>query len=65
MCILYHTETSSDIHMKQFCEACKLKNLIKKPTCFKKIDNPSGIDFILKKHYKYFQDLGTFNVWLP
>ena len=51
--------------MKQFCEACKLKNLIKKRTCFKKIDNPSGIDFILKKHYKYFQDLGTFNVWLP
>ena len=38
--------------MKEFCETYSLDNLIKEPTCFKSVDNPSSIDVILtnKKH---------------
>ena len=39
-------------NMREFCETYSLENLVKEPTCFKSIDNPSSIDIILtnKKH---------------
>jgi exonuclease III len=38
--------------MGEFCDMYMLENLIKEPTCFKNIENPSSIDVILtnKKH---------------
>ena len=33
--------------IKTFCEICKLRNLIKEPTCFKNLENPTCIDLIL------------------
>ena len=60
----FNVETSQ-IHIKQLCETCNLKNLIKKPTCFKNIDNPSCIGLILPNDYKFFQNLGAFVTGLP
>ena len=37
-----------DSPMKTFGEIYKLRNLIKEPTCFKKPENPTCIDLILK-----------------
>ena len=42
----FNAETSED-DMKLFCTSYNLKNLVKKPACFKNIDNPSCIDLIL------------------
>ena len=46
---------TSNIIIEQYCETYNLKNLIKKSTCFKNIDNPSCIDLILTNHYKCSQ----------
>ena len=43
----FNAETSED-DMKLFCTSYNLKNLVKKPTCFKNIDNPSWIDLVKK-----------------
>ena len=37
-----------------FCGRYALKKLIKEPTCFKIIENPSSIDVILTNKYKSF-----------
>ena len=39
----FNSEMSED-HMKNFCETYNLTNLIKEPTCFKSVENPSCID---------------------
>ena len=46
--------------MKQFCASYNLRSLIKKPTCFKSVDNPSCIDLILRNHPKCFQNSGVY-----
>ena len=42
--------------MKSFCNTYNLKCLVKEPTCFKNIDNPSCIDLILTNKPSYFQN---------
>ena len=46
--------------MEKFCASCSLKSLIKEPTCFKSVDNPSCIDLILTNHPKCFQNSGVY-----
>ena len=54
-----NTEVSNSF-MEQFCASCNLKSLIKEPTCFKSVDNPSCIDLILANHPKCFQNSCVF-----
>ena len=42
--------------MQTFCDTYNLKSLVKKPTCFKNLDNPSCIDLILTNRIKSFQN---------
>ena len=46
--------------MKQFCASYNLKSLIKEPTCFRSVDNPSCIDLILTNDPKCFQNSGVY-----
>ena len=41
--------------MSIFCTTYNLKNLVKEPTCFKNVENPSCIDLILTNKPLYFQ----------
>ena len=41
--------------MCEFCELYNLKNLVKEPTCFKNLENPSSIDLILTNRHRSFQ----------
>ena len=50
----------SNSFMEQFCASYNLKSLIKEPTCFKSVDNPSCIDLILTNHPKCFQNSGVY-----
>ena len=54
-----NTEVSNSF-MEQFCASYNLKSLIKEPTCFKSVDNPSCIDLILTNHPKCFQKSGVY-----
>ena len=38
-----------------FCNTYNLKSLVKEPTCFKSIENPSCVDLILTNKFLYFQ----------
>ena len=42
--------------MQFFCGTYNLESLVKEPTCFKNIDNPSCIDLILTNKSSYFQN---------
>ena len=42
----FNSELSEEA-MKDFCDVYCLSNMIKEPTCFKNILNPSSIDLIL------------------
>ena len=42
--------------MQIFCTTYNLKNLVKEPTCFKNINNPSCIDIILTNKLLSFQN---------
>ena len=42
--------------MIDFCETHNLENLIKVPTCFKNLMNPSSIDVILTNRKNSFQN---------
>ena len=46
----------ANIHIKDFCNLYKLKNLIKVPTSFKNPDNPKTIDLMLTKSVRSFQN---------
>ena len=46
----------ANIHIKDFCNLYKLKNLIKVPTCFKSPDNPKTINLILTNSVRSFQN---------
>ena len=54
-----NTEISNSF-VEQFCASYNLKSLIKEPTCFKSVDNPSCIDLILTNHLKCFQNSGVY-----
>ena len=40
--------------MRDFCDTYNLQNLIKDPTCFKRVENPTTIDLILTNRYMSF-----------
>ena len=44
-----------DETMRNFCNSYSLHNLIKQPTCFKNLENPSCIDLILTNKPRSFQ----------
>ena len=46
----------SELAMKQFCDTYNLRNLIKEPTCFKNVVNPSTIDLILTNRERRFHN---------
>ena len=49
----FNSETT-DKNLKDFCNLYLLKNLIKKPTCFKNPENPKTIDLILTNRPRSF-----------
>lgn len=51
--------TETETEMVDFCEMYSLSNLIKKPTCFKNVDNPSSIDIMLTNKKQSFQNSMT------
>ena len=51
----FNSEMSEDA-MKDFCDTYCLSNMIKEPTCFKNILNPSSIDLILTNRSRMFQN---------
>lgn len=44
----------TDLSLKDFCQLYWLKNLIKKPTCFKNTDSPKTFDVVLTNRLKSF-----------
>ena len=48
--------TQVEPNMKNFCETYNLENLIKVPTCFKNVNNPSSIDVMLTNRKNCFQN---------
>ena len=50
--------------MEKFCASYNLKNLIKQPTCFKNLKNPTCIDHILTNHPKSFHSPSVFETGL-
>ena len=51
----FNSEISEDA-MGDFCGIYNLKNLVKKPTCYKNVENPSCIDLILTNSQHSFQN---------
>ena len=51
----FNSEMSEDA-MKDFCDTYCLSNMIKEPTCYKNIRNPSSIDLILTNRSRMFQN---------
>ena len=45
--------------MNDFCDIYNLKNLVKKPTCYKSPDSPSCIDLFLTNRPRTFQSTTT------
>ena len=45
----------SELCLNDFCDIYNLKNLVKKPTCYKNPDNPSCIDLFLANRPRTFQ----------
>ena len=54
-----NTEVSNSF-LEQLYASYNLKILIKEPTSFKSVDNPSCIDLILTNHRKCFQNSGVY-----
>ena len=50
----FNSEIDEDA-MSIFCTTYNLKNLVKEPTCFKNVENPSCIDLILTNKPLHFQ----------
>ena len=48
--------TVTEKEMAEFCEMYQLDNLIKEPTCFKSLENPSSIDLMLTNKKNSFQN---------
>ena len=56
--------TQEEQCMKEFCETYNLTNLIKEPTCFKNVNNPSSIDVMLTNTKMSFQNSMTIETGL-
>ena len=56
---------TSDSSMKKFCSLNGLKNLINKPTCYKKSEKPTCIDLILSNQPILFQRSTVLETGLP
>ena len=54
----------TDKNLKDFCNLYLLKNLIKKPTCFKNPENPKTIDLILTNRPRSFCNSDTLETGL-
>ena len=54
----------TDANLKDFCNLYLLKNLIKKPTCFKNSQNPKTIDLILTNRPRSFCNSDTLETGL-
>ena len=54
----FNSEINEEI-MKEFCDTYNLSNLIKDPTCFKNVHNPSSIDLMLTNRIRQFQNSHT------
>ena len=55
---------TSELNMKDFCDSCGFKSLIKVPTCLKNPENPSCIDLILTNNPLSFQNSGIIETGL-
>ena len=44
----------TETELSNFCEVYNMKNLVKEPTCYKSLENPSCIDLILTNRPKQF-----------
>ena len=53
----------SDLNMESLCTIKNLKCIVKNPTCYKNLDNPTCIDLILTNCPKNFQESSTLN-WI-
>ena len=51
-------------YLEEFCAFYNLKNLIKQPTCFKNLENPTCIDYILTNLPKSFHSSSVFETGL-
>ena len=51
-------------HMQDFCETYNLTNLIRDPTCFKSLENPSCIDVMLTNRSACFENSMTIETGL-
>ena len=51
----FNSETT-ELSMNEFCDTYNLQNLIKHPTCFKNVQNPSCIDVMLTNKIRSFQN---------
>ena len=51
-------------YLKELCGSYNLKNLIKQPTCFKNLENPTCINHILTNHPKSFHTSSAFKTGL-
>ena len=56
--------TMQEEGMKNFCDMYNLTNLVKEPTCFKSVENPSSIDVILTNKRHSFQNTLTIETGL-
>ena len=51
-------------HMSEFCALYNFTNLIKEPTCYKKVEKPTSINHILTNHAICFQLSGVYETCL-
>ena len=51
-------------YLEEFCRSYNLKNLMKQPTCFKNLENPTCIDHVLTNHPKSFHLSSVFETGL-
>ena len=54
----------TNTYIQEFCSTYNLKSLIKDPTCYKNLLNPSTIDHILTNHPKSFCHSSTIETGL-
>ena len=55
----------SESTLPSFCTLLKIKNLVKEPTCYKKLANPSRIDLFLTNRAISFHRTCVFETGLP
>ena len=53
VCIGYFYSETYKAALRNLCDLCKLKNLVREPTCFKNPRNPWCIDFLLTNCKKF------------